>query len=242
MKRTAARIASLWTGMLLGGAAWAASSDALPIDAADHPGVAVPGFAARHARLLLADPSDRALAEETLQVVVPLADRLGFPGWRAALEDQAFAVLDPRGLDAVRQALGPPPDLGRMAAEVRHALSSDGRTATFSGRNKSLYGVAQKAARKGVPLTEVYDRTGLRLRFATVGECYEALDLLHHHFEPVTGEFDDYISQPKASGYQSLHTAVHLPGGVAEIQIRTDAQHQAADAGDAAHWRYKLGV
>ena len=130
------------------------------------------------------------------------------------------------------------PDLRGLVSET-HALT--GGDAIITARVKSAHSTLQKMQRKNLAVDDVLDRLGLRLRVASVDECYTFLDRLHERYEPVAGSFDDYIASPKANGYQSLHTAVVVPGlGVTEFQLRTHAMHREAESGAAAHWRYKL--
>jgi len=195
------------------------------------------------------DPTDRLLARESLRVLAPLAERLEVGEVRAQLEDASFRVLDPDLHAALSAAVGSDPELDRrrvdaLAEVTRTLLRDHGLEGRVEGRTKSLYSLHQKMVRKGLPADQVYDRTGLRVRVDTVEQCYQALDLIHSAFPEISGTFDDYIVDPKPSGYQSLHTAVvvDLPGAASspvEFQIRTHAMHDRAERGDAAHWRYK---
>lgn len=183
------------------------------------------------------------LARETLSVVAPLTDRLGLSSVRAQLEDRSFSLLDPQGYHAVVQALGPVPELRPLLSQARSLLEQSGLQGEVSGRIKSAYSLHRKMQRKGVSASEIDDRVGLRLLLPSVDDCYVALRAIHEAWQPVEGAFDDYIAEPKPSGYRSLHTAVHMPGaGVVELQVRTHAMHDEAENGDAAHWRYKLGA
>lgn len=129
-------------------------------------------------------------------------------------------------------------DLVGLVAETQSLLGGD---AIVTARVKSAHSTLQKMQRKNLAVDEVLDRIGLRLRVASVDDCYALLDRLHERYEPVAGSFDDYIASPKPNGYQSLHTAVIVPGlGVTEFQVRTHDMHREAESGAAAHWRYKL--
>lgn len=132
----------------------------------------------------------------------------------------------------------PVPDLRGIVAETQALVGPD---AILTARVKSTRSTLQKMQRKNLAVDEVLDRFGLRLRVASIDECYTLLDRLHERYEPVAGSYDDYIAAPKPNGYQSLHTAVLVPGlGVTEFQVRTHAMHDLAESGAAAHWRYKL--
>jgi GTP pyrophosphokinase len=118
-------------------------------------------------------------------------------------------------------------------------LSESGLRGSISARVKSPESLADKARRKGMRPDEVLDRVGLRVQVDTVEDCYAVFDQLHSRYLPVPGSQDDYIAHPKANGYQSLHTAVRTPVGVAEFQIRTPEMHAHAEHGGAAHASYK---
>jgi len=118
-------------------------------------------------------------------------------------------------------------------------LSEAGLSGTISARVKSPESLADKARRKGMRPDDVLDRVGLRVQVDTVAECYAVFEQLHSRYSPIPGGQDDYIAHPKANGYQSLHTAVRTPVGVAEFQIRTPEMHAHAEHGGAAHASYK---
>jgi GTP pyrophosphokinase len=120
-------------------------------------------------------------------------------------------------------------------------LTESGLRGSISARVKSPESLADKARRKGMRPDEVLDRVGLRVQVDTVEDCYAVFDQLHSRYLPVPGSQDDYIAHPKANGYQSLHTAVRTPVGVAEFQIRTPEMHAHAEHGGAAHASYKAG-
>jgi GTP pyrophosphokinase len=126
---------------------------------------------------------------------------------------------------------------------VRAGIKVDPRHIT--GRPKHVYSIWRKLQRPkyaGQPIARVYDRLGVRVLLDDVKDCYAALGVVHAIWRPIPGEFDDYIANPKTSGYQSLHTAVIYEGEPLEIQIRTHQMHQEAEYGIAAHWRYKKGA
>jgi len=151
---------------------------------------------------------------------------------------EGLRVVDPIALveSADRAAL----DLLTQSAWA--ALDSAGVEGRVSGRIKSTDSLLAKMVRKDVPIEQVHDRLAVRIRVPTVEDCYRVLDRVHATYRAVDGEYDDYIAEPKPSGYRSLHTAVQIAAGqTAEFQVRTHAMHDYAEHGPAAHWRYKAG-
>ena len=125
---------------------------------------------------------------------------------------------------------------------LREIVSGQDIKAEISGRPKHIYSIWRKMQRKGLDFHELYDVRAVRVLVDSVAECYAVLGLVHTHWQPVPGEFDDYITNPKSNLYQSLHTAVSSDSGrVVEVQIRTHDMHRHAELGVAAHWRYKEG-
>ena len=123
----------------------------------------------------------------------------------------------------------------------REVLSELGIEGAVEGRVKTLESTRDKMAQKGLSFEEVTDFVGVRIHVDSEVAAYEVLGALRERFDVLPGKDKDYIRQPKANGYQSLHAAVALPdGGVAEFQVRTHAMHALAENGGAAHWRYKL--
>ena len=194
------------------------------------------------------DGSDKALARETLDIYAPLANRLGIWQLKWELEDLSFRILEPeiyeriaRTLDerrAQREAF-----IAEAEAALRRELASAGVDAEISGRPKHLYSIYNKMRAKSLDFSEVYDVRALRVLVDDIKNCYAALGIIHNLWQPIPGEFDDYISRPKANLYRSLHTAVVGSDGRAlEVQIRTHEMHRHAELGVAAHWRYKEGA
>ncbi len=188
---------------------------------------------------------DPALSAESLEVLAPLANRLGLWQLKWEIEDLSFRFLEPQ---IYRRIAGQLDDKRRereqLVAEaierVRSVLGEAGIEAEVSGRPKHIYSIHSKMRAKGVPLDGIRDLHGLRVIVADVQRCYEALSLIHQMWPPVPGEYDDYISRPKPNGYQSLHTVVSTENGrPLEVQIRTRDMHHHAEYGVASHWVYK---
>ena len=187
----------------------------------------------------------KPLAHESLHVFAPLANRLGIWQIKWEMEDLAFRFLEPdtyrrtaRLLDEKRA--GREVFMDELRAQLERKLNHSGIAALVRGRPKHIYSIVKKMRGKALDFDQVFDIRALRVIAADVKGCYAALDLVHSHFVPVEGEFDDYIARPKANGYQSLHTVVRDEAGRAvEVQIRTQAMHDHAETGVAAHWAYK---
>ena len=182
-----------------------------------------------------------------MEIYAPLAHRLGMWQIKWELEDLAFKVLDP---DAYARLGGLLADsrkaretfINRSIAILRKELGAVGIEADISGRPKHIYSIVKKMERKGAEFHEIYDLHAIRVLVNDVKDCYGALGVVHAIWRPIPGQFDDYIAMPKANLYQSLHTAVIGPDAKPlEVQIRTRQMHEVAEAGIAAHWRYKEG-
>ena len=192
-----------------------------------------------------AEQTRHTLAQETLEVFAPLANRLGVWELKQELEDLAFRYLEPDAYQRISDALDQRRTdrqryIAQVVARLREELQRAGISAEISGRPKHVYGVWNKMRQKGLELGGVFDVLGFRILVNDVSDCYAALGAVHGLWEPILNEFDDYIARPKANGYQSLHSAVIGPEGVTiEVQIRTFAMHRHADLGVAAHWQYK---
>jgi GTP pyrophosphokinase len=190
----------------------------------------------------------RAVAEETLEVFAPLANRLGVWQLKEELEDLAFRYLEPDTYDRIADGLDQRhADRGRYIAQVvarlREELHRVGISAEISGRPKHVYSVWNKMRQKALEISDVFDVLGFRILVHDVSDGYAALGVVHGLWEPLLDAFDDYIAKPKPNGYQSLHTAVIGPERVTiEVQIRTFVMHRHADLGVAAHWQYKEGL
>ena len=192
--------------------------------------------------------SARNLAQETLDLLVPIANRLSMGDLRRRLEDACFRILDPDKYAYLRERVAPiqaedDKCLRILLDGVQRLLGNNGIAGRVQGRTKSLNAIQRKMTRTGRSLKEIMDRVGLRVIVASVPECYTVLGLLHAHFKPIPGTFDDYIGLPKDNGYQSLHTCVYPVREIShkpiEFQVRTELMHMEAEHGSAAHWRYK---
>ncbi len=188
------------------------------------------------------------IARETLEIYVPIANRLGLWRIKTELEDLCFMYLYPKEYEEVKNFVGKSKKeledyLKRIfIPKLKEELKREGIEAHVSYRPKHLYGIWQKTLKKGIRLEDVHDILGVRVIVNTVQECYLVLGVVHSAFKPVPGKFDDYISLPKPNLYQSLHTAVIGPKGrMVEVQIRTWEMHERAEKGIAAHWAYKEG-
>ena len=186
-----------------------------------------------------------ALAYESLHVFAPLANRLGIWQIKWEMEDLAFRFLEPdtykqtaRLLDEKR--LEREQFMEALRVQLERELNKSGTAALVYGRPKHIYSIVKKMRGKSLDFDQVFDIRALRVIAADVNGCYAALSFVHSRFTPIEGEFDDYIAKPKSNGYQSLHTVVRDEAGRAvEIQIRTQAMHDHAEHGVAAHWAYK---
>jgi GTP pyrophosphokinase len=190
-------------------------------------------------------PVQPGVAHEALNVFAPLANRLGVWQVKWEMEDLAFRFLEPDTYKAVASWL----DETRAAREqyveqlrtqLERELKGQGIRAEVHGRPKHIYSIVKKMRGKALDFDQVLDVRALRVIVPDVKDCYAALAWVHSRFAPLLEAFDDYIARPKPNGYQSLHTVVRDPAGrPIEIQIRTQAMHEHAEHGVAAHWAYK---
>jgi GTP pyrophosphokinase len=194
-----------------------------------------------------ADEQAATLARETMLIHAPLANRLGVWQLKWELEDLAFRYQEPEAYRRVaRQVAERRTDrerfIGAFIEKLENALKESGIHGQVLGRPKHIYSIWKKMQRKGLDFHELFDVRAVRVLVEDVPTCYSALGLVHTLWQPIPGEFDDYITTPKGNHYQSLHTAVVGPEGKAvEVQIRTVEMHEHAELGVAAHWRYKEG-
>ena len=187
----------------------------------------------------------RSLAHESLHVFAPLANRLGIWQIKWEMEDLAFRFLEPDTYKQTAKLLDEKRAeregfMEALRAQLERELNQNGIAALVQGRPKHIYSIVKKMRGKSLDFDQVFDIRALRVIAADVKGCYAALGFVHSRFTPVDGEFDDYIAKPKSNGYQSLHTVVRDEAGRAvEIQVRTQAMHDHAEHGVAAHWAYK---
>src|SRR5574338_17777 len=195
----------------------------------------------------LAPEKQQRIARQTMEIYAPLAHRLGMWQIKWELEDLAFKYLEPEKYRKLVEMLADrrrarESFVNKSSGILRKELEKVHIKAEISGRPKHLYSIARKMERKGAEFTEIYDLNAIRVLVDDVKDCYAALGVVHSLWRPVPGQFDDYIAMPKANMYQSLHTAVIGPEAKPlEVQIRTYRMHEVAEAGIAAHWRYKEG-
>jgi GTP pyrophosphokinase len=189
----------------------------------------------------------RQIAQECQGIFAPLANRLGVWQIKWELEDLSLRYLEPQLYKEVAKML----DERRVDREqyivdvvtqLKNELQQAGIKGDVSGRPKHIFSIIKKMKSKHLDFSELYDVRAVRILVDDVKDCYTALGLIHHLWQPIPGEFDDYIARPKSNNYRSLHTAVSGPRGLAlEVQIRTFEMHQHSELGVAAHWRYKEG-
>lgn len=190
------------------------------------------------------DPGE-ILASESLHVFAPLANRLGIWQIKWEMEDLAFRFLEPQTYKDVARLLDEKrtereAHVEQVREDLQRALLAQGIAAMVQGRPKHIYSIVKKMRGKALDFEQVFDIRALRVIVLETADCYAVLSFVHEHFTPVADEFDDYIAKPKPNGYQSLHTVVRDAQGRAfEIQIRTQAMHDHAEHGVAAHWAYK---
>jgi len=192
----------------------------------------------------------RRIARETMDIYVPLSERMGMQSFKDEMEDLAFAQLNPEARESVLSRLkflheeekeNPRENpIDDILAELKKVLAEEGITAQVSGREKTPYSIWVKMQSKNIAFEQLSDIIAFRIAVDTVEQCYRVLGVIHGAYPVVPGRFKDYISTPKPNGYQSLHTTVIGPSSHRiEIQIRTHDMHSVAELGVAAHWQYK---
>ena len=185
------------------------------------------------------------IANETLDIYVPIAHRLGLNQTYRELQDLAFQHLRPWRYAVLKKAVTRARNrrrdlMQKVQRDVEAAFAETGMTVRTTGREKSLFSIYQKMAQKHLSFAQVTDIYGLRVIVPSTTDCYTGLGLLHQLYKPVPGKFKDYIAIPKLNGYQSLHTTLVGPSNMnVEFQLRTEAMHVVAESGVAAHWLYK---
>lgn len=186
------------------------------------------------------------IAQETLEIYAPIADRLGMSVAKQELEDAAFPFAYPKEYEKTRELVKERKNenekrLQKVEHDLKRALGEAGiRHFTTEARIKGVYSLFRKLQRKEWDITKIYDMRALRIIFPSVADCYTALGIIHAQWRPVPGKIKDYIAFPKPNGYQSIHTTVYTgDGGALEIQLRTEAMHREALYGIASHLTYK---
>ncbi len=193
----------------------------------------------------ISEEKRKRIAQETLDIFAPLANRLGIWQIKWELEDLAFRYVDPDSYREIADNLAERrQDRERQVVQIINKLQSvlleNGIKAELSGRPKHIYSIYHKMTEKGKPFEMVRDLRAVRCIVKDIPSCYAALGVIHTNWRPIPQEFDDYIAAPKDNFYQSLHTAViYDDGKPLEVQIRTVEMHENAEFGIAAHWRYK---
>ncbi|MDE9451398.1 bifunctional (p)ppGpp synthetase/guanosine-3',5'-bis(diphosphate) 3'-pyrophosphohydrolase [Aliiroseovarius sp. Z3] len=187
-------------------------------------------------------------SRETMDIYAPLAGRMGMQWMREELEDLAFHVLNPEGRNSImRRFLRLQKESGdvieKITGDIRLELNKAGITADVFGRAKKPFSIWRKMEEKNQSFSRLSDTYGFRIITDNEADCYRVLGVIHQRWRAIPGRFKDYISQPKSNGYRSIHTTVSgRDGKRVEVQIRTHAMHDVAEAGVAAHWSYKDGV
>ncbi|MCY4305653.1 MAG: bifunctional (p)ppGpp synthetase/guanosine-3',5'-bis(diphosphate) 3'-pyrophosphohydrolase [Aestuariivita sp.] len=187
-------------------------------------------------------------SRETMEIYAPLAGRMGMQWMREELEDLAFRVLNPEGRQSImRRFIRLQKDSGdiinHITGDMQMELEKASIRADVFGRAKKPYSIWRKMQEKEQGFSRLSDIYGFRVVTATDAECYATLGTIHRRWRAVPGRFKDYISQPKSNGYRSIHTTVSgRDGKLVEVQIRSQAMHDVAETGVAAHWAYRDGV
>ncbi len=189
----------------------------------------------------------RSIAKETLDIYAPMANRLGISWIKSELEDLSFRYVNPQlYYDLASKVAMKKKERESFVEEVMEIISQKltehGIEGEVSGRSKHLYSIQKKMDSRKVDIDEIYDLIAIRVMVEDIRSCYAVLGVIHSTWKPIPGRFKDYIAMPKSNMYQSLHTTVIGPMGERmEIQIRTAEMHRVAEAGIAAHWKYKEG-
>ena len=194
------------------------------------------------------DPAKRQrIARETMEIYAPLAERVGMYEYMREMQLLAFEQLEPEAYATITARLeqirsSDTGQVGRIALDIKQALSENGMEVEVWGREKHPYSIWRKMAERHLPFDQITDIMAFRVIVPSVPECYRALGVLHQAFQFVPGRFKDYISTPKTNGYKSLHTTIFYDRSMrAEVQIRTREMHRTNGFGLAAHWAYKQG-
>lgn len=193
----------------------------------------------------MSDTKQQKIAQETIDIFAPLANRLGVGKIKAELEDLSLKYLYPDKYYEIAQLVSQKKAerelaVNELISTISKEVKASGINAKITGRAKHYYSIYKKMERLNVQFHDLYDITAVRVIVDSEKECYEVLGLIHSRFKPIPGRFKDYIAMPKGNLYQSLHTSVIGPRQKPlEVQIRTWHMHEIAEYGIAAHWRYK---
>lgn len=193
----------------------------------------------------MASNKQQKIAQETLDIFAPLANRLGIGKIKAELEDLSLRYLYPEKYFEIAQLVSQKKaerelTVNLLIDKISQEVKRSGINAQITGRAKHYYSIYSKMNRLNIAFHDLYDITAVRIIVDNEKECYEVLGIIHSQFKPIPGRFKDYIAMPKGNMYQSLHTSVIGPRSKPlEVQIRTKEMHEIAEYGIAAHWRYK---
>jgi len=190
----------------------------------------------------------RAVAQETIDIFAPLANRLGMGLLKWEMEDLAFRALEPQTYKRIAKLLEEKRSereafIKGFTLQLESLLTAQDIKASVHGRVKHIVSIWRKMQKKNLEFHELFDVRAVRILVDSVADCYAVLGVVHTTWQHIPNEFDDYVANPKGNGYQSLHTAVIADSGqVVEVQIRTHEMHEKSEFGVASHWRYKEGV
>ncbi len=194
----------------------------------------------------LPEDQQKLYSLETLQIFVPIANRLGLSGIRRVLEDGAFACLFPDKFKWLKENIKGEHEerekyLRKFIPRLKKIFKKERvKILDINYRAKSYWSTYQKLIRHNMNFDEIHDLLALRVITTDVESCYRILGIIHKHFKPISEEINDYIAKPKPNGYRSLHTTIFLQEGeITEVQIKTEEMHKEAEYGICAHWSYK---
>ena len=185
------------------------------------------------------------IAQETMEIYAPLADRMGMHRIRDELEDLSFEILNNEARKLIKKKLDEikidTKDIFEtLSFELSEILNDNHINAEIHGREKTPFSIWRKVQKKRISLEQITDIIGFRITLSSVDECYKTLGIFHKKWNCIPGKFKDYISSPKINGYKSIHTSVIGSNKKPiEIQIRTNEMHEFAERGVASHWKYK---